>query len=33
MHNGNRTSWPEVELPQGWKRNPHVGQRLTWLAA
>jgi hypothetical protein len=31
MHNQNCTSWPEVELPQGWKRNPHVGQRLNWI--
>ncbi len=27
----NRAPWPEVEPPRGWKKNPHAGQRLSWI--
>lgn len=23
--------WPEVEPPRGWKKNPRIGQRLSWI--
>lgn len=31
MSEMNRAPWPEVEPPKGWKKNPHAGQRLTWI--
>lgn len=31
MTDVNRNPWPEVEPPKGWKKNPRVGQRLTWI--
>ena len=31
MADMNRAPWPEVEPPRGWKKNPRVGQRLTWI--
>lgn len=24
-------SWPEVDQPKGWKKNPRAGKRLTWI--
>ena len=31
MADMNRAPWPEVEPPKGWKKNPRVGNRLTWI--
>ncbi len=31
MNEVNRTPWPEVDPPIGWKKNPRAGQRLTWI--
>ena len=27
----NQQPWPEVDPPQGWKKNPRAGSRLTWV--
>lgn len=31
MSEMNRTPWPEVDPPEGWKQNPHAGKRLTTI--
>ena len=31
MREVNHQPWPEVDPPTGWKKNPHAGQRLSWI--
>lgn len=31
MREVNHQPWPEVDPPKDWKKNPHAGQRLSWI--